>query len=209
MVLGSSEKLKCEYATELVAALMHLMIISNDRVGLILYNDGVREFIPPKGGINQLYYLVDVLSNPKIYTGSSRIENALDFALDNFGESITSVVLVSDFISMKSQVEDNLFLLTNRFETMAIMVKDMLDKTLPNINKEIVIEDPATKQQLLVNPKVARKIYEKNALYKEQTIKDIFRRGNVDVLSLETDKPFFFDLASFLKMRVDKKGGVF
>ena len=42
MVTGSTEKLKCEYVAEIVAALAHLIIISGDKIGFILYNENAK-----------------------------------------------------------------------------------------------------------------------------------------------------------------------
>ena len=49
------------------------------------------------------------------------------------------------------------------------MVKDLLDITLPNVNKEIVVEDPLSGQQILINPSKVKEIYEKNAIQKTIT----------------------------------------
>ena len=78
----------------------------------------------------------------------------------------------------------------------------MLDKTFPDVDREIVIEDPATKEQILINPKLIKQIYEKNAIELENMVKGIFRKGEVDLLELTTDKSFAFPLASFLSERV-------
>ena len=39
MVLGSHEKLKCEYAAELIGALAHLILNSNDKIGFMFFSD--------------------------------------------------------------------------------------------------------------------------------------------------------------------------
>jgi len=205
MVLGSGDKLKCEYATELIAALSHLMITSNDRVGFVLYNDKI-EFIPPKGGLPHFHRFVDKLSDPKTYGGVSKIENALKFILESLDKNVKMVIFVSDFSNVNESISESLFLVSHRFESMAIMVKDLLDKELPDVNNEIVIEDPISKEQLIINPKKIGELYRKKVQEKENMINDIFEKSNIDIIELITRNSFVFPLAVFLKERVKKKG---
>lgn len=204
MLLGSSAKLKCEYAAEIFAALSHLIINSNDRVGIVLYNDEIREFIPPKGGNNHFYILMDVLSNPEIYGKASRFDRVLDFLL-NYVRGIDAVVFLSDFIRVKVNVTNNLFLVAHKFESVGIMVKDLLDKTFPDVDREIVIEDPVSGEQILMNPKKVKYVYERNAFEQEKIVKEIFKRADIDLLELMTHQPFAFSLAGFLGERVKMK----
>ena len=202
MLLGSSAKLKCEYAAEIFAALAHLIIISNDRAGLVLYGDKIKNFIPPRGGTNQFFFLADILSDASIYGGAQRFDRVLDFLLDYLPKSIDAVVLISDFIRTDESMLNKLFLVSNKFETVAIMVKDLLDKTFPDVDREIVIEDPATGEQMLINPKKIKGVYERNALEREKIVKSIFKRSNIDLLEIMTHQPFAFSLAGFLGERV-------
>jgi len=201
MLLGSGEKLKCEYAVEIFAALAHLIINSNDRVGVVLFNNKVKDYIPPKGGTNHFFMLCDKLSDPLIYGGGSKMDDMLRFLLDYIGKGIDAVIMLSDFIKIKESHNDAMFLVSNKFETFAIMVKDLLDKTLPDIDREIVIEDPSSGQQILINPKMIREIYETEVFEKDRLARDIFRRSNIDLLELTTDKPFSYSLAGFLAER--------
>lgn len=202
MLLGSADKLKCEYAAELIASLAHLIVNSNDRVGYILYSDRINKFMPPKGGNNQFWLMVDMLSDPSTYGGSSRFDVVLDFLLEYLDESIDAVIFVSDFIKVREKSLNDLFLISHKFESIGIMVKDKLDKTFPDVDREIVIEDPRTGEQILINPKKIRNIYEKRAFELEKEVKGIFKRSDVDLLELMTDKSFAFQLAEFLNERV-------
>lgn len=208
MVFGSGGKLKCEYAAEAVAALSHLMITSNDKVGYVLFNGKVKEFVPPKRGMNHFYLFIDKLSDAESYGGGSNIGNALKFILNYLDGRIDAVIFISDFIRMEKSFLEDFFLISNKYESSALMIKDPLDLALPDVDKEIVVEDPASGQQLLINPKKAGKIYERYALEQESMVRDVFRRSNIDLLKLTTDKNFVFPLAMFLKERVDSKGAV-
>ncbi len=203
MLLGSSEKLKCEYAAELVIALSNLILNSNDRVGFVLYSDKIVEYIPPKRGNNHFFLLSDKLSDSKIYGGGSNTGVVLDFLLDYLGESIDSVFIVSDFIKVNKSHLKKFYLVAHKFETMAIMVKDLIDKTFPDLDREVVIEDPVTREQILINPKKVKEIYEKNSLEQEKIVREVMKEGDIDFLELTTDKAFAFRLAGFLSERIN------
>lgn len=205
MLFGSTEKLKCEYAAELSAALAHLILDYGDRFGFVFFNDKIIKAVMPERGERQFDMLVDDLSNPLTYGGIVEIEKILDFLLDYLDKSINAVIIISDFIRMSENVQKTLSFFSNKFETMAIMIKDPLDKTLPDIKEEVIIEDTATGKQLIINPSIMKKIYEKNALEQEEMVKEIFEDADIDVLDLTTDKPFAPLLAEFLKERVEKR----
>jgi len=140
-----------------------------------------------------------------LYGGVSEISKTLDFLLEYLDDSINAVILISDFIRLGKDDSKALTFFSNRFETIAIMVKDPLDKTLPDIKGEVIIEDPATKKQLIIDPKVVKKVYEKNTLEQENLVKKIFIDADIDLLSLTTDKSFAPYLAQFLKERIEKR----
>jgi len=206
MVFGSTDKLKCEYAAEVISALAHLILTTGDNVGFILYNDEVINFVPPAKGTNQFHLLVDNLSNASIYKGESNTSKALEFILDNLDDSISAVILVSDFLNIGKQHERNFGFLSSRFETVSLMIKDPLDRTLPDIDEEVFIEHPVTKDIVLINPKISKKVYEKFALQQENLVKEMFRKIDIDTLQITTDKYFVIPLVEFLKERVIKKG---
>ncbi len=205
MVFGSTAKLKCEYATEVLTSLAYLIISSGDNIGFILFNDKVLDYVMPSKGLKQFELFADALSNARNYGGKSDINNVIKFILNYLDESTSAVILLSDFIKLKEDAKENFKILSKKFEVMALMVKDPLDKTLPDISAEVVIEDPLSGGQMLINPKLAKKSYEKYALEQENLVKKIFTEANIDLLSLMTDKLFVPALAEFLRGRVKRK----
>ncbi len=205
MLFGSTEKLKCEYAAELCSALGHLILNYGDNIGFMLFSDKIVAQALPKKGMKQFDNLVGELSNPDNYGGPSDVERKLDFFLDYLDKSINAVILVSDFISIKETALATLDLFSNKFETMAIMIRDPLDKEMPELKGEIVIQDPNTKKQMIIDPSILKKSYEKNALEHEQMVKRILTEAGIDFLDLTTDKNFAPVLSEFLKGRVEKR----
>ena len=204
MVFGSTEKIKCEFITELVAAFSMVMLSENDQIGFVLFSDSIKHFVKYSGGEKQLQIFVDTLSRGENYGGLTNIDYALDFVIKTFDSSVSAVVLVSDFLRVSEETRKKLNLLANKFETIVIRVRDPLDITLPNIDGEVILEDAETHGQVIVNPSIAKKNYEINALQQGALVEDIFKKTNVDYLDLVTDKSFVIPLSIFLKERLNK-----
>lgn len=205
MIFGSEEKLKCEYCAEMVAALANVMLSSGDKVGFIFFNNKITKIRMPEGGGKQFNIFVYEISNAENYGGYSDINEVLGSIIQRLNPSISLMILISDFIKVNEGSRKNFQELAHICETIAMMIKDPLDKTLPEINKEIVIENPNTGERMIVNPKIAKKSYERNAAEQTALVKDIFQDSNIDFLELETDRPFPMDLALFLKRRIERR----
>ena len=76
--LGSSPQLKKDLTAEIAAVLAFAAITNNDRVGLILFTDGIEGYIPPKKGISHvLRWIREALYFQPMKTGTG-FEPALD-----------------------------------------------------------------------------------------------------------------------------------
>jgi uncharacterized protein (DUF58 family) len=208
MVFGSAKKLKCEYAAEIVGAFSHLILSTGDKAGVVLFSDKIKEYIKPSGGDRHFHLLVDRLTTASNYGGASNLGKALDFALDYINTNVDSVVVVSDFIYYDESMKKKLQSLANKFETVALMVRDPLDVRLPEISAEFVIEDPQTGQQLLLNPKVASRVYSEISNKRTESFRQACLVGNIDLLELYTNEPFVPSLSEFLKGRIKKRGSI-
>jgi uncharacterized protein (DUF58 family) len=193
MIFGSQNKLKCEFAAEAICCLAHTMLNANDRVGIIFINTKIVKMNPPDGGKKMFDFIVYNTSDPKLYGGPSDI---------GVNPSVSLIVLVSDFLKVNENQAKEFEEIGNLIETIAIMIRDPLDMTLPNINKEVVIRDIDTGEKLLINPKVAKKVYEINARKQLIETRNVLTKANIDILELNTAEDFPYPLATLLKRRV-------
>ena len=204
MVFGSTPKLKCEYIAEMVGALAHLAVNSNDRIGFFFFSDKIQHYVEAQKGIDHFGFFMDLLLDISNYGGKTNLDGALDFAMEYFDKSISSVILISDFLNVTQETEKKLSLISSSFETILIKVKDPLDLTLPDIQGEIVLEDPSTGEQVIVNPKIAKVEYERYAYEQEQFVENMFSKIEADTIELVTSIYFAEPLALFLKERSSK-----
>lgn len=202
MVFGSSPKLKCEYSAEVVSAFANLIMYYGDRAGYILFSEEVKKFVPPNRGSRHFGLMVEDLLNAENYGGSTNLNKATEFAAKFLDRNISSLIIVSDFLTYNEKIKGNFEILANKYELVAIMIKDPLDINLPKFNNEVVIEDPYSGEQLIVNPSIVSEEYKKYAIEQERTFIKLCENNKIDLLRLQTDKPFVAELAIFLKKRL-------
>jgi len=204
MLFGSGNKLKAEYASEVVAALSYLIINSNDMPGLIMFSDKIRKFVRPSKSRYQFSLLVSSLSDASLYGGAFDMASAIDVSLKKIKSENPVVFLVSDFISIRKGFEKDLKLMSTRFETIALMIRDSFDDQLPNVNYQMSIQDPETGRQILVDPSTVGKKYQQMALKQKTAVREMFEKTGVDLLELHTNESFVVPLAAFLRARAER-----
>lgn len=208
MVFGSVDKLKCEYAAEIVAAFSHLIITTGDQPGFVFFSDEIKNYQKPSRDKKHFNQFLDYITNIKNYGKFSNLNKAIEFALNYISRDVESLIIISDLLSFGEETKINLSLVANKFETTVLMVRDPLDNALPDVSEEIVVEDPKSGQQLLVNPKVAREAYENYSDAQRDTIIKTCVSNNIGLLEILTDKHFVPTLSSFLKGRVKQRARV-
>jgi uncharacterized protein (DUF58 family) len=204
MVFGSGDKLKNETAAEISATLAHLIVYSGDSVGFAMYSDKIKKIRMFNKGKKQFYIFARNLQNPEIYGGVSDLKQALGFLLPYIKEA-SAVFIISDFIKIDEECKEILKRFSRKYETIGIMVRDIVDIQLPDLNKEVVVEDIYSGRQLLINPHIIRQKYEKYAYEQRQETNDFFRKIGADLFEIYTGKDFVKPLAEFLKSRVSRK----
>ena len=204
MVLGSGEKLKNEVVAEITSSLVHLVLGAGDKAGFALYSNKTRVIKRPVAGINQFYSFVKEITNVKNYGGKSDLVQALEFVRP-YLRDVSAVFIISDFL----RIDDKCFSELKKFmiqkETIGIMVRDINDNQISDISNEIVVEDIDTGEQMLINPSLIKREYEKNALEQKQKVFDTFKKTGSDLIELHTNMDFIAPLVNFLKKRVKRK----
>ena len=189
MVFGSTEKLKNEYAVELISSLAFSILDQGDSVGLVMFSDRIVKDIYPRNGKGQYYAMIKALINPDNYGGSYDFKKVADFIL-NYIKQTTVLIIVSDFIGLNEEAEKHLKFVTSKYDTIGIMVRDPRDRELPSDVGQVVIEDPYSNKSLLIEPKLIKEVYEEEIKKQEAWIKNSFLKNRSDFLMLTTDKGF-------------------
>jgi len=204
MVFGSGDKLKNEVAAEISASLAHLIITLGDSIGFAVYNDGIISMRMPSTGIKQFYIFKKNLTDPKSYGGKSDLKKALAYLLPYLKE-VSAVFIISDFVRMDDELQNILKQFSRKFETIGIMVRDPVDMKMPELKREVVIEDVYTGRQLLINPSLIKYEYEKYALEQKKKVQEIFKKAGADLLDIYTNEDFIKPLTEFLNSRTKRR----
>ncbi len=203
MLFGSTEKLKNEYAIELVAALSFLALEAGDSIGLALFNKEIKQAVQVSKDKKQIYIFSKFFFDTKSYGGGMSLTSACNFSL-SFLKRRSVIVIISDFIGLEEKWKDGLALLRSRHDVMGMMIRDPRDFTMPDIDVKVVVSNPETGEQMLIEPAKIKKDYEEEALRREKDVEGGFRESHCDFLKLTTDKPFVNPLITFFRMRSAK-----
>lgn len=201
MIFGSREKLKAEYAAEVILALNHLMIESGDNVGLILFSDKIVKFLKPAKSKNQFYLFLKYLSDINLYQGKANFKEIALQVLKTVRERASVIIFVSDFLGLSEKAEREIRLLGTKFETIALMIRDPLDDMLPSVKAQVVVQDTQSGEQLIIDPSLVSQRYLLNAQSKKKMVEQLFNNSRIDFLEMDSSKSFILPLVSFLRSR--------
>lgn len=203
MLFGSTQKLKAEYVIEMTASLAHAILEAGDSVGLTLYSDKEKQDVLPSRGKTQFYTLSKMLLNTENYDGVFDLSNAAKFIF-NYLKKSAVVIIISDFISWKDNWEESLKLLSQKFDVICIMVRDPRDRKMPSDVGQVVIEDPDTGKNLLIEPELIKESYEHEVREQERRIRNSLSKTNIDFIDISTDQPFTKPIMNLFLRRASK-----
>lgn len=190
---------KLDYARFLAACLTYFSKTQRDRVGLITFDTGVVDYVPPSA--KHLEIVLHTLN--RIETGQGRkgsLAEPLERATDRLRRK-GMVVLISDFYEEPESVLDAVKPLRARGHD--LMVFHLLD---PNeidfpFEDSAQFEDLESGDRLPVNPSKLREQYRRVVEAHLADLARLFRENQIDYSRLDTSNPLDFALFDFLSAR--------
>jgi uncharacterized protein (DUF58 family) len=187
---------------DFVTVLARLLTRHGNRVGAMIFGNGIQQTIPARGGRIQVLRLInEMLKQPRLSNVPvTDLRMVLRAAL-NAIKRRSLIFVVSDFISTPGW-EAPLSLLNQRHEVIAIRLYDPAEMELPDVGV-MVMEDAETGEQLYVDTrdKKFRSSYQSAMLQREEQLKQAFKRTGVDMLSLSTSDDMVRSIVRFAKQR--------
>jgi len=198
-MFGTRGRIKNELAAELCAVLAFSAIKNNDRVGLIMFTDGVEKFVPPKKGRP---HVLRVIREVLYYEPSRRgtdIGAALG-CLDRVTTRRCVVFLVSDFLT--AGFETALRIAGKRHDVIAVTIADPSEQTLPDVGL-IQLSDAESGETILIDSSdtTVRNRYAAEAARRRAALEQMMRSINLDMIELRTDQPYVEPLIRFFRKR--------
>ena len=200
MLFGSTNKLKCQYAAEVVASMAFAVMNSDDNIGLGMFSNKMITRIYPNAGEKQYYSVLNQLVDLNLYGGEYDLGEALKFIVP-FLQRSSILIIVSDFIGLKGEWKKYLKMACSKFDVIAIMIKDPRDRELPMDVGDIVISSPYSQEKITIKPEMLKEEYETYVREEEKQLEFIFENNMADFLLLTTDKPFVTPIVKLFKKR--------
>ncbi len=202
---GSRNQFKVDLAAELCAVLAFSAILSNDKVGLILFTDKVEKYVPPRKGTQHVLRIIRELLYFEPEGRGTDIAEALNF-LNRVTIRRSVCFLVSDFLTegfeQTNLLEGALRIARRRHDLIPVVVSDPREHEVPNIGF-VDLEDPETGETVLVDTgsRALRERYAALTRERVDTRNTLFRRMDTEVIEIHTDRPYVEPLVRFFRKR--------
>jgi uncharacterized protein (DUF58 family) len=203
MRFGTVERFKSELVAEVAAVLAMSAIRNNDRVGLLVFADGIELFLPPRKGRRHVLRLIrELLAFRPAGRGSAAAE-ALEYAMRVL-RSRSIVFLFSDFRfgGEWAGFERGLRTAARRHDVVAVRLADHREEVLPDMGL-LRVADPETGETLLLDTgrRDVREAYARAAAEERDRARRLFRRIAVDEIVLHTGERYAPELLAFFQRR--------
>jgi uncharacterized protein (DUF58 family) len=203
--VGSAESTKREQAVEIAGVLALSAVRSDHRVGVALFTDAVELFVPPARGRAHTFRLVQDLVDFEPRGRGTNLAVALRLVRERLRRRAV-VVILSDFLLGQAgldQARPELRALAQRHDVVAIRIGDKLDRQLLASAGLLTLEDAETGEIVEVDTAKASHRARVEAIAKEsdERIRSLLRGAHVDLLEVDTVRPYLGPLIGFFRAR--------
>jgi uncharacterized protein (DUF58 family) len=200
MAYGSRGVTKADYAATLAATLGRFLHLQGDAVGLLTFDDKVRDYLPARhraGHLRQLMLALEKAAGGQATDLAAPLER-----ITSLIRRRAMVVMISDFLAPLEQLERNLAALAAcGHEVTVFQVADPAELTL-GLEQPVLLEDAESQRTLYVDPAVARAGYVRRYEAHQEALVAACRRLGVTHHRVVTDRPLELALFDFLQERM-------
>ena len=196
---GSGQQLKRDMGVEIAAVLGFSAIKNNDKVGLILFSDGVEKFVVPKKGKSHVLRVIRELLYTKPKRTGTSLKNALDYFL-KVAKRKSVVFIISDFLD--EEYWASLKVVNRKHDLIGIKLLDPAETNLPDLGL-LKMEDPETGEAFWVDTssKEARKRLKNEIQVKQEKFQKNAQKIKFDIVPILTNQDYVDPLMSFFRKR--------
>lgn len=199
MAFQSGAVSKLAYGSYLTAALTYLLLRQNDAVGLVLFDNEVRQYLGPRARPTQFRLVLDMLESC-----SPRGDTNVGGVLHQVAERIKRrglVIVISDLLDQEANIANGLqHFRHDNHEVIVFHVLDKAELTFP-YDRLTRFKDMEGAGRLVANPKSLRSRYLARLHAFTEGIKHAcFERG-ISYNLADTEQPYDAFLAAYLEKR--------
>jgi uncharacterized protein (DUF58 family) len=203
MTYGSRGYSKADYAATLAATLAYFLHAQGDAVGLLTFDEQIRDYLPARHRPGHLRNLMLALEKP----AGGQATN-LDSPLKRIVEIVRKrglMVLISDFLAPIEHLEPHLISLTAcGHEVIVFQVLDPAELSF-NFESAALFQDVESGKTLFVDPTAARKDYLRKLEAHCAALRATCQRLGIACHRLATDRPLELALFDFLRERMQRR----
>jgi uncharacterized protein (DUF58 family) len=205
MGYGSIGYTKANYAATLAATLAYFLYLQGDAVGLLTFDEHVREYLPARHRTGHLRHLMLALEKPPAGQATN-----LAKPLKQIVEIVrkrSMIALVSDFLTPIDRLEPDLTSLAAcGHEVIIFQVLDPAELTF-ELGQPAMFEDLESGRILFIDPASAKREYLRKLEAQCAELRAICQRLGITYHRLATDRPLELMLFDFLRQRMERRKG--
>lgn len=226
-LFGSGEQSKRELAAEIASVLAFSAIRNNDKVGLILFTEGVEKFIPPRKGRRHVLRVIREILFFEPQRLGTDLNDALQF-LSRVTRHRAIAVVISDFLGQTSPTRSEIAAhlrrrvilseslgqtsatalrqANRRHDVVAVQITDRFELELPALGY-LVLKDAETGEVVEVNTGDERKrrAFRERQLKAHNELRRLFQSVGIDSIQLRTNEPYAAALGRFFETREKRR----
>jgi len=204
MSYGSTGYTKERYAATLAATLAYFLHVQGDAVGLLTFDEAVREYLPARHRADHLRRLMLALEQPT--GGRSTNLSAPVERLAALARRRGLIVYLSDFLAPLDRLEASLLTLTACGHEVAVFqVLDPAELAFA-FGQATVFEDVESARRVFVDPAAGRREYMEKFEAHCAAVRAACQKLGIGHHRVVTDQPLELALFAFLQERLRRSG---
>ena len=199
MSYGSHAVTKLDFTRFLAASLCYMSNQQRDAVGMVVFDDEIRNYIPPSSRQGQFARMLHAIENA---TPGTRTDFAKPFFhCMNFLHRRGILVVISDFYEQPELVIKTMEPM--RAHGNELILFHVLDpqEIRPSLREPVLMVDMETQAEVEVSPDYVRGEYTEKIDAHIEAMRDRARRAGIDYALLDTSKPLDAALREYLIIR--------
>ncbi|MBQ9646353.1 MAG: DUF58 domain-containing protein [Prevotella sp.] len=197
---GTQRQMKRDMVTEIAATLAFSAIQNNDKIGVVFFSDKIEKYIPPKKGRKHILYIIREMLDFHADSHRTDVAQAIEF-LTSVSKRRCTTFIMSDFYTRQDFLQQ-LTIANRKHDVVAIQVYDRRTKELPNVGlMKVVDAETGFEQYVDTGSKKLRESYYRSWMKRQQGLKEVFAKSNVDSVTICTSDDYVKSLLGLFKQR--------
>lgn len=224
--LGSQVRSKRALAAEVAATFAFSAIKNNDRVGLIIFTDGVERFVPPKKGRKHVLRVISEILTFRPRRAGTDVATALAY-LGRVVPRRCVAFLLSDFVGdaalpataleatapwgrraesavggpAATRTERAWRVIARRHDLIPVAIDDPLDQSLTGLGLVRLLDVETGELMIFDSAGPEAEVYARQMRRARQARQAFWRRLELDAMELSTAEPYVSTLVAFFRRR--------